>query len=649
MRISYQAAEGEIVKIKGSERYQDWTLVSGNTWQRTFTPAEFGGYNPYLLIMDGAMVGGESGTVNRKRGEVFLDGLPLEEMVSLAQVQSKARSWAASSDGLTVYANFGGANPNNALAEVVMREQVFAPATWNLGYIHVKGFIIEHSANGLNDTDYTEQAPSLGALSTSGGHDWLIEDVLIQFTKSFGLDLGLGGAEASLSQAGWNMVPALYGRHTLRDSVLRDIGTGGIHAYKGPFCTIERNRFIRCNRLDAGSAEKAAVKFVWFGNDVVIRENYFYKNNIGGGFSAIWLDAGTQGARVSRNVFVDNDYVWFERQLGPVVFDNNILLNTNFRISDGGGTLIAHNFVARLPGEDPRNDYWRGGAGDNGTDNNPNNNFVRYDSYGYISPAYFEPHTMNQLGNGLTKRARLHFRNNIIIGDLDLCLPPTNAQTFENYSNYNVLLGGASKSTADANSVQSAYNPGVTFQADDNGVTLSFTMNGSPFGMNAPFLTHAFIGELNRFVSHPIADVDQDFFGLPISAANPIPGPFADLATGARTMTIFEGAPTAGERYVDGDGDGQTAEEEFLWGTSDGNASDRFKPLVTLPTGGPVTISWNALGGRSYKLLRSFSLQSGSWQTIFNSGPLTADETLEILDLPADGSDSAFYKIEVAR
>ena len=65
--------------------------------------------------------------INRLRGEVFLDGTPLDEVETLAEVQSTPSSWAASTDGLTVYANFAGANPNNALAEIVMREQITAP------------------------------------------------------------------------------------------------------------------------------------------------------------------------------------------------------------------------------------------------------------------------------------------------------------------------------------------------------------------------------------------------------------------------------------------------------------------------------------------------------------------------------------------
>lgn len=531
--VTYRAANGDSVTISGSEHYSDWTQVSGETWQRSFNEAEFNGYNPYLLTMDGAWLDGErSGTVNRRRGEVFLDGQPLEETEGLASVQSTPGSWAASPDGLTVYANFGGTNPNDALAEIVLREQIFAPESWNLGFIHVKDFILEHAANNLNDNDFSVQHPTMAALSTNGGHDWLIEGNTIRHTKSFGVGLGLNGPPAAITTAGWNIEPARYGHHVFRGNTVRDVGSGGIHAYKGPFCLIDNNRFIRCNRLVVGGSEKAAVKFVWFGNDLLIRNNYFYKNNLGSGFSAIWLDAGTQGARISGNVFVDNDYVWFERQHGPVVFDNNVMINTNFRISDGGGVLMAHNLISRTALEDPENDYFRGGVGNNGTDSDPSNNLTRYDSFGYIETAFFQPHTLNHWGDALTQKTDLHWHNNLIVGDLDQYLPPEDANTYDNFSDFNVFLDGASPSLQDANSIVAAQATNFSFTADEYGVELNFDVPGNTFNLQAPYLNNAWIGNLNRHVAHEIEPISHDFHGGPINLTSPVAGPFAGLNPG---------------------------------------------------------------------------------------------------------------------
>ena len=46
-RITYQAAEGEKVIIKGSERIQNWENVEGNVWKCQLPNTFFGDFNPY--------------------------------------------------------------------------------------------------------------------------------------------------------------------------------------------------------------------------------------------------------------------------------------------------------------------------------------------------------------------------------------------------------------------------------------------------------------------------------------------------------------------------------------------------------------------------------------------------------------------------
>lgn len=52
-RITYQAAEGEKVVIKGSERIQSWQHVEGNVWKVELPNSFFGDYNPYALEIFG--------------------------------------------------------------------------------------------------------------------------------------------------------------------------------------------------------------------------------------------------------------------------------------------------------------------------------------------------------------------------------------------------------------------------------------------------------------------------------------------------------------------------------------------------------------------------------------------------------------------
>ena len=46
-RIVYEAAEGEKVVIKGSERIQNWENIEGTVWKAVVPNTLFGDYNPY--------------------------------------------------------------------------------------------------------------------------------------------------------------------------------------------------------------------------------------------------------------------------------------------------------------------------------------------------------------------------------------------------------------------------------------------------------------------------------------------------------------------------------------------------------------------------------------------------------------------------
>ncbi len=48
-RITYQAAKGEKVVIKGSEVIKGWKKVEGDTWKVTVPNSFFGDFNPISL------------------------------------------------------------------------------------------------------------------------------------------------------------------------------------------------------------------------------------------------------------------------------------------------------------------------------------------------------------------------------------------------------------------------------------------------------------------------------------------------------------------------------------------------------------------------------------------------------------------------
>src|SRR5690625_3032802 len=79
-RITYQAAEGEKVVIKGSERIQDWELVEGSVWKVVLPNEFFGDYNPYKEEIFGDWVVYNPG---RHLGDVYLNGMSFYEAEEL--------------------------------------------------------------------------------------------------------------------------------------------------------------------------------------------------------------------------------------------------------------------------------------------------------------------------------------------------------------------------------------------------------------------------------------------------------------------------------------------------------------------------------------------------------------------------------------
>jgi hypothetical protein len=94
--------------------------------------------------------------------------------------------WVETS-GLTIHISpHEGIDPNQAEWEATAREQIFAPEEYNLGYIRVKGFIMEYAGNSF-------PFPQRGAISTMIGHHWIIEDNTLQWVNGVGIDIGSQG------------------------------------------------------------------------------------------------------------------------------------------------------------------------------------------------------------------------------------------------------------------------------------------------------------------------------------------------------------------------------------------------------------------------------------------------------------------------
>src|SRR5919112_6741873 len=164
-RITFQAAAGEHVVIKGSERVTGWTPVSGTLWNVSVPNSLFGSFNPYAEEINGDwIVYPEQASPRKHLGEVYLNGLSFYEAVSLHELsdpplrtevlddwtrkpdtvrnpEQMRYVWYAEvgPDETTIWANFQGADPNEELVEINVRRSVFYPTEHHLDYITVRG------------------------------------------------------------------------------------------------------------------------------------------------------------------------------------------------------------------------------------------------------------------------------------------------------------------------------------------------------------------------------------------------------------------------------------------------------------------------------------------------------------------------------
>lgn len=381
-RITYRAAAGEKVAIKGSERIRNWREKGNGVWEAKVPNSLFGSFNPFSTILAGDWLIYPIGYALHL-GDVYLDGKSLYEAPSLEEVFNPSRrtegfsppwtgrneaipdpdstlsTWHASVDDeiTTITANFGNSDPNEALAEINVRPAVFLPERTGLDYITVSGFELCQAA--------TQWAPPTaeqgGLIGPHWAKGWIIEKCDIHDSKcsaiSLGKEISTGDNECTRFHRkpgyqyqmeavfkalakGWSK--DAVGSHVIRDNLIHDNGQNGIVGHMG--CIFSR---ICSNRIwnngtkhEFFGYEIAAIK-LHAAIDVQIHDNYIHDTTLG-----IWLDWQAQGARITRNVFAKNERDLFvEVSHGPYIVDNNVFCSAYFldNIAQGGayiGNLI---------------------------------------------------------------------------------------------------------------------------------------------------------------------------------------------------------------------------------------------------------------------------------------------------------------------
>ncbi|MHC4582717.1 MAG: DUF1565 domain-containing protein, partial [Planctomycetota bacterium] len=181
-RITYCAAAGEKVAVKGSERITSWTREGSGVWKVELPNAFFGDYNPYALKLSG-------GWLNygkwHHRGDVYLNGEAFYEKQTAEEVERARQSWhcQAGEQVTTIWANFGDANPNTELTEINVRESLFMPEITGLKYITIDGFHFMHAAANWAPPVIELQT---GAIGPRMGKHWIIQNCTVLNARCVG-------------------------------------------------------------------------------------------------------------------------------------------------------------------------------------------------------------------------------------------------------------------------------------------------------------------------------------------------------------------------------------------------------------------------------------------------------------------------------
>jgi glycosyl hydrolase family 120 len=384
-RVTYQAAAGEHVVIKGSEPVTGWEREPGagtTVWRASVPNALFGDWNPFAQEVAGDWLAEPEPPLRKHLGDVYLNGLSFYEAGTRDEVTDpplrtevvdhwtgvtdRVRNpgqtrlvWYAEvgADMTTIWANFQGADPNAELVEINVRKSVFSPAGHHVDYITVRGFELAQAACPWAPP--TAEQP--GLIGPNWAKGWIIEDNTIHDAKCSAVSLGKEASTGdnyatrrgdkpgyqyqlesvfAARQIGWDREH--IGSHVVRRNTIYDCGQNGIVGHLGcVFSTIEDNHIHNIGiKREFYGYEIAGIK-LHAAIDVEIRHNRIHDCSLG-----TWLDWQAQGTRVSRNLYYRNNRDLFvEVSHGPYLVEHNVLASrASFESFSQGGAFV-HNLV----------------------------------------------------------------------------------------------------------------------------------------------------------------------------------------------------------------------------------------------------------------------------------------------------------------
>jgi hypothetical protein len=521
--ITYLAAPGEDVSIRGSERITNWKK-EGKLWLATIDKAMFEEFNPYTTNVAGAWLPSMSDSIIKYHlGDVYYNGEAFYEVFSIPDCSERVNSWVTRQEnGKTlIRANFLNANPNIGLTEINVRATGIFPEISGLKYLVIDGFDIRHTASQWSDIYRLEE----GAIGMKYGYGWGIQNCTISNSRNNGISMGVTDEvffSRTLADGGDNIPPyGTFGFHIIRNNIIKRCGQCGIYGCYGAVGSVIENNEISetVYRNEWSGPNQADIKIL-FPIDVIIRNNKFY--GINGCGRAIWLDWGSQNVRVTNNLIIDRvDGVFTEVSFGPTIIDNNIFIRSGIR-DWSDGNIYAHNLIYQSP-------LFHLMA-------EPNRPFV----------PYYKPHSTELAGRNETKLRHQRWYNNIFIGDSINKIPQKVDNTSGFLVNNNVYLDNSPKFPFEGDkSIVDNLKSEFVFENNQDVASLSFILGKLLFEGTYPLITSKMIGKMplpQVFMENPDGtplDITTDYFGNSIDPKNAMPGPFQKISPGINKFAVW--------------------------------------------------------------------------------------------------------------
>lgn len=583
-RIVYEAAKGEQVVIKGSERITGWEKVEGTVWKVCLPDSMFGSYNPYKEEVCGDwLVDPWEHRVHA--GDVYLNGKSFYETWSLEEVlhpvkrfASAYETWAGreeavlepeqtvyqwfcqTEDGNTIiYANFQGADPNQELAEVNVRRSCFYPEVTGLNFITVRGFEMAQAATGWAPP--TADQPGLIGPNWSKG--WIIENNVFHDAKCSAVSLGKEASTGNGAHSKWHRKPGYQyqmeavfrarhigwskeriGSHIVRNNLIYDCGQNGIVGHMG--CVF--------SEIYGNEIYNIAVKHEFYGHeiagiklhaaiDVQIHDNYIHNCTLG-----TWLDWQAQGVRVSSNIYDQNNRDFFvEVSHGPYLADHNIFTSPYCFDNAAQGGAYVHNLCC---------------------------GFLNHYPVLNRSTPYHLPHSTEVLGTVPVYGGDDRWYQNIFVGgteekrfygtneydgapvsldeyiDRFLAMGHGDVEQYEQVKqpaciDGNVYLKGAKKFDREEECWMGDFDPAVQIVEEEGKVFLEITLPEEIFAVKTKVITSETLG-MTRLSEARFENpdgmalvLDHDMLGA-VHGENPVAGPLQGLRAGKNRIEIWK-------------------------------------------------------------------------------------------------------------